>query len=52
MLIVTVCAWAYVQFGQLPQVTGLLYGIKPVIIAIILQALWWLGRSAVKNLGV
>ena len=50
MLIVTAFAWAYVKFGQLPQVTGLLYGIKPVIIAIIVQALWRLGRTAVKNL--
>jgi chromate transporter len=49
MVIVTVFAWAYVQFGSLPQVTWLLYGIKPVVIAIILQALWQLGRAAIKN---
>jgi chromate transporter len=49
MLIVTACAWAYVTYGKLPQATGLLYGIKPVIIAIILQALWRLGRSAVRT---
>ena len=49
MLMVTAFAWAYVRFGQLPQVTGLLYGVKPVIIAVILQALWGLGRKAVKT---
>lgn len=49
MLIVGVIAWAYVQYGKLPEVTALLYGIKPVIIAVVVQALWNLGRSAVKS---
>jgi chromate transporter len=49
MMIVTGFAWAYVRFGNFPQVTWLLYGVKPVVIAIILQALWQLGRTAVKN---
>ncbi|MGH7935287.1 MAG: chromate efflux transporter [Candidatus Binataceae bacterium] len=44
-----VIAWAYVKFGKLPQVGGVLYGVKPVIIAVVLQALWRLGRSAVKS---
>ena len=48
-LIVTAIAWAYVHFGSLPQVSDLFYGIKPVIIAIILQALWNLGHSALKT---
>lgn len=47
--IVLAIAWAYVRFGTLPQAAGLLYGIKPVIIAIVAQALWNLGRSAVRN---
>ena len=47
--LVTALAWAYVQYGSLPQIVGLMYGVKPVIIAIILQALWNLGRSAVKT---
>jgi chromate transporter len=42
-------AWAYVRFGKLPEVTGLLYGIKPVVIAIIIQALVSLARSALKT---
>ena len=49
MMIVIVLAWAYMRFGNLPQVTWVLYGVKPVVIAIILQALWQLGRTAVKN---
>lgn len=49
VLIVTSFAWAYVRYGSLPQVTGVLYGVKPVIIAIVLQALWSLGRAAIKT---
>jgi chromate transporter len=49
MLIVLGLAWVYVRFGETPQAEWLLYGIKPVIIAIIFQALWALGQKAVKN---
>jgi chromate transporter len=48
-VMVTILAWAYVLYGSLPQVSDLLYGIKPIIIAVILQALWSLGRSALKT---
>ena len=48
-LIVTAFAWAYVRYGSLPQAAGVLYGVKPVIIVIVLQALWSLGRTAVKT---
>jgi chromate transporter len=44
-----VIAWAYVRFGALPQVAAILYGIKPVVIAVVLQALWGFGRSAIKS---
>jgi chromate transporter len=47
--IVTGCAWAYVHFGRLPEVTGLLYGVKPVVIAVVVQALWRLGRTAIRG---
>src|SRR5690606_11384993 len=49
MLIIMVIAWVYVRYGTLPQVAGMLYGIKPVIIAVVLQALWRLGCSAAKT---
>lgn len=48
-LIVAGLAWAYVRFGALPQAEAFLYGVKPVIIAIVVQALWRLGQTAVKN---
>lgn len=49
VLIVTAIAWAYVLYGSLPRVTGILYGIKPVIIAIVVQALWSLGKTSIKT---
>lgn len=48
-LIVLAIAWAYVHYGSLPVANDILYGIKPVVIAIVAQALWRLGRSALKN---
>jgi chromate transporter len=49
MLIVLLLAWVYVRFGATPQAEWLLYGIKPVVIAIIVQALWSLGQKAVQG---
>lgn len=48
-LITLAFAWTYVRFGTVPQVAALLYGVKPIIIAVVVQALWSLGRSAVKS---
>ncbi len=48
-LITGIIAWFYVQYGALPQVEALLAGIRPVVIAIIIGAIWRLGRQAVKN---
>ena len=48
-LMVGILAWAYVRYGTMPAVAGLLYGVKPVVIAVVLQALWKLGRSAIKT---
>jgi chromate transporter len=49
MLIVMVLAWIYSRFGQTPEAGWILYGIKPVVIAIILKALWDMGRKALRN---
>ncbi|HUH99381.1 MAG TPA: chromate efflux transporter [Anaerolineales bacterium] len=49
MLIVMALSWAYLRYGTTPLATGILYGIMPVVMAIIAQALWGLGRKAVKN---
>ena len=49
MLASLVLAWGYVTYGSLPEVGWILYGVKPVIIAIVIQALWDLGRKGVKG---
>jgi chromate transporter len=47
--LVAAIAWTYTRFGSLPQTAGVLYGIRPVVVAIILQALWRLGSAAIKD---
>jgi chromate transporter len=47
--IVTALAAAYVRFHDQPELTALLWGVKPVVIAVVLQALWALARTAVKS---
>jgi len=46
---IMVVAWAYVRYGSLPEVGWVLYGVKPAVIAIIVQAIWSLGRKGFKN---
>jgi chromate transporter len=47
--LVVALAWAYLNFGALPQVAGLLFGIKPVVVALVAQAVWNLGKTALRN---
>lgn len=47
--IVMALAWAYVRWGTTPQLEWMLYGVKPVVIALITKALWDLGRKAIKG---
>ena len=48
-LLIVGLAWAYQTYGSLPQVAGVLVGIKPVVVALIAQAVWNLARTALKN---
>ena len=47
--LVTAIAWTYARFGSLPEIAGMLNGIRPVVVAIIMQALWRLGQAAIKD---
>jgi chromate transporter len=47
--LVVALAWAYLKFGTLPQVSGLLFGIKPVVVALVAQAVWNLGKTALRS---
>jgi hypothetical protein len=48
-VLVAALAWMYTRFGALPQTAGVLYGIRPIVVAIIDQAVWRLGRAAVTD---
>ncbi|MGE3819229.1 MAG: chromate efflux transporter [Isosphaeraceae bacterium] len=47
--ITLVLAWAYVRFGASAEVAGILHGVKPVLIAVVGQALLRLGRTALRS---
>jgi chromate transporter len=49
MVIVLAIAAAYRRYGSLPEAGWLLYGIKPVIIAVVVQALWGLARKVASQ---
>ena len=49
-VIVTVIAWFYVEYGDTPTFDHVLYGVVPVVVAIIVWALVPLGRAVVKSL--
>jgi len=51
-ILVGAIAAAYVRYGTLPQVSGVLYALKPVVIAVVIQAFWKLARSAVKSVWI
>ncbi|HVM67758.1 MAG TPA: chromate efflux transporter [Acidimicrobiales bacterium] len=49
MLIVLGLAWAYTRYGRTPTGGGLLYGVEPVVVAIVAVALWQLAGPALKR---
>ena len=49
VVIVLALSWAYVEYGSKPEAGWLLYGVKPVIIAVVVQALYTLFKTAVKS---
>ena len=49
VVITGVFGWLYVTYGALPEVEPFLYGIAPAVIAVILGAVWKLGKTAVKG---
>ena len=50
--LVLLLAWLYVRYGAVPAVAGALYGIKPVVAAVVAGAVWGLGRQVVTSGGV
>ena len=48
-LLVGLLAWAYQKYGSVPQIGALLFGVKPVVVALVAQAVWSLARTALKS---
>jgi chromate transporter len=49
MAITWVLAWGYVRYGSLPSARWLLYGVQPVILAVVAQAIWSLVPAAART---
>jgi chromate transporter len=49
LLILIVLSWIYMAYGNLPAVAGIMYGIKPAVVAIVLAAAWRIGSRSLKN---
>ncbi len=49
LLMLITLSWVYLAFGDLPVVAGVLYGIKPAVVAIVLAAAWRIGHRTLKN---
>jgi chromate transporter len=48
-LMMCMMAWAYVRYGAMPQIAGVLWGVKPVVVVLIAQAVWSLGKTVLKS---
>jgi len=49
LVILAALTWIYLVFGEVPVASGLFYGIKPAVTAIVLLAAWRIGSRALKN---
>ncbi|MDA1118500.1 MAG: chromate efflux transporter [Proteobacteria bacterium] len=49
LFILIALSWLYMAYGSVPAVAGLLYGIKPAVVAIVLAAAWRIGSRALKH---
>ena len=49
LAILIALSWVYLVFGDTPLVTGLFYGIKPAVVAIVLHAAWRIGARTLSN---
>ncbi len=49
LLLLIGLSWAYMAYGSLPAVAGILYGMKPAVVAIVLAAAWRIGQRTLRN---
>ena len=49
LVLLIALSWLYLAYGSVPAVAGILYGIKPAVVAIVLHAAWRIGSRALKR---
>lgn len=49
LLVLIALSWIYMAWGQLPAVAGIMAGIKPAVVAIVLAAAWRIGSRTLRN---
>src|SRR3954463_11145887 len=49
LVVLIVLSWLYMAYGSVPAIAGILYGIKPAVVAIVLHAAWRIGSRALKH---
>ena len=51
LVLLIALSWLYLAYGSVPAVAGILYGIKPAVVAIVLHAAWRIGSRALQAAG-
>ena len=49
LVLLIALSWLYLAYGSVPAIAGILYGIKPAVVAIVLHAAWRIGSRALKH---
>jgi chromate transporter len=49
LVILIALTWIYLAWGHVPAIAGVLYGIKPAVVAIVLHAAWRIGSRVLKH---
>jgi chromate transporter len=49
LAILIALSWIYMAFGDVPAIAGIMYGIKPAVVAIVLAAAWRIGSRTIRN---
>src|SRR5258708_14938945 len=49
LAVLVALSWLYMAYGSVPAVAGVLYGVKPAVVAIVLHAAWRIGSRALRH---
>ena len=49
LFVLIALSWLYMAYGDVPAIAGILYGIKPAVVAIVLHAAWRIGTRALRH---